>query len=141
MHLIKQTMAALTTIMLLIAPTGLEKANAAAKTGTTGWVTGYEAIRLGKSRERNGIVPTKIQCKNGKNDRGDFKKNLLIKVDYRVRDKKRPVQWVAAWHTAMKQFEIKYGRKGFKIVSRDSYVRGSGLKVHCALWHKSITKK
>jgi hypothetical protein len=134
----------LTTLIgfaILISPIIQVNAIAAAKTGTTGWVTGYEAIRLGKSRDRYGIVPTKIQCKNGKNNRGDFRKNLLVKVDYRFQDKKKPIYWAAAWHTAMKQFEIKYKRKGFKMVSRDSYVRGSGLRVHCALWHKKPKKK
>lgn len=108
--------------------------------GTTGWVNGYEARRLGKSRERHGVVLTKIQCKNGASDKGDFRKNMLIKADYRMQDKNAPVDWVVAWHTAMKQFEIKYERKGFKLVSRDSFRRATGLKIECALWHRPRKK-
>lgn len=112
----------------------------AAETYTTGWVTGYEIRRTdlyGKAK-RNHFLPTKISCKNGASDKGNYKDNMLLKIDYVDRDIKDPKRrdWKWRWATSIRKFEIENARKGFKLVSKDSFKRATGLVIKCAIWHR-----
>lgn len=103
---------------------------------TTGWINAYELRKIGKLSTRGAFVPTKIQCKNGSSNKGNIRKNIAIKADYRKQNPKAQIDWVGAWASSIKVHEIKYAKRGFKVVSRDSFVRGTDLRIHCVLWHR-----
>lgn len=132
------------SILLVSSPSQLQ-VSAALKSETTGWVNGYDLKKhkLYRSKERNKYLPVKIQCKSGSTAKGDIRKNMLIKIDFipRTQDKSETgTSWIWRWAPTMKPYETKNARRGYKLVSKDSFKRASGMKIECAVWHRPRKK-
>lgn len=100
---------------------------------STGWVNGYEWIRIAKTLTKNGEMPVSVVCKDS-NSKGLTNQSGVAKVELQ----KNPgnIAWYWAFGARVNQVRARLEKRGFKLVSYSEYRRASGLKIPCAIWHK-----
>jgi hypothetical protein len=100
----------------------------------TGWLTGDKALATFRKLEIQGLMPTRVQCRDS-NKRGlDF-----WETEYDVTMAKRPagLQYYWAVGNFYGNTKVKAEKLGYRQVSLSQYKRKkSGLVVRCAIWHK-----
>ena len=99
------------------------------------WITGHQLREQLVSMERRGMRPETIRCKS--NTHGDFqsRRNTLFNVKYEQNPEGG--RWYWAWGNYMDRYENRALRRGYQRVSLGGFTRNSGLRVNCAIWHKS----
>lgn len=100
---------------------------------STGWVTGYEWLRIWKSLEKNGELPVSVVCRDSAK-KGLSNASGLAKVE--IQPNPRKIAWSWAFGGKVQQAKKRYEARGYKLVSYSEYRRASGLKIACAIWHK-----
>ncbi|CAN7523505.1 hypothetical protein [Rhizobium sp. LjRoot254] len=100
---------------------------------STGWVSGFEWIRISKTLDKNGEMPVSVVCKDS-GSKGLTNISGLAKVE--IQKNPGNVAWYWAYGARVKQVKARLEKRGFKLVSFSEYRRSSGLKIPCAIWHK-----
>ena len=100
----------------------------------TGWLTGYKALSAFRKLERQGMMPTKVQCRDSNKRALD-----LWETEYNITVAKRPASKDYYWAVgdAYGRTRLRAEKEGYKQVSLGQYTRKkSGLTVRCAIWHR-----
>lgn len=105
----------------------------AAQARQTGWVNGYEWVRIAKTLRARGEMPMSVECKDS-NTVGLSRASGLANV--RIEKNTQGLKWYWAFGDRVARDGPKLAKAGYKLVSRSEYRRASGLKVPCAIWHK-----
>jgi hypothetical protein len=100
---------------------------------STGWVNGYEWLRISKTLTKNGEMPVSVVCKDS-NNRGLSFQSGLAKIE--IHQNTGNIAWYWAFGARVNQVKGRMENRGYKVVSYSEYRRASGLKVPCAIWHK-----
>lgn len=106
-------------------------ASRAAAVETTEWMAGTEAIML--APKLDGKLLLSIKCRDTPAI-GLNVGNLEYKISYSENPKKIKFLWAVGSHYG--PFERKAQKEGYRRVSFDQFVRPSGLKIRCGVWHK-----
>ncbi len=101
---------------------------------STGWITGYEWLRIWKSLEKTGEMPVSVVCKDSEK-KGLTNASGLAKVE--IQPNPRKIAWYWAFGNRVQQSKKRMEARGYKLVSYSEYRRASGLKIACAIWHKT----
>jgi hypothetical protein len=102
---------------------------------SSGWMTGYKAIKVYRKYQRDGYVPTGISCRDSKLRQLD-----VGETEYNVTFAKntKNLTWYWAVGNSYGPISRKAEKEGYKRVSFNQYTRPkSGLIVRCAIWHSS----
>ncbi len=100
----------------------------------TGWLTGDKALAAFRRLEGQGMMPTRVQCRDS-NKRG----LSFWETEYNVTVAKRPANMGYYWAVgdSYGRIKAKAEKEGYRQVSLGQYTRKkSGLIVRCAIWHK-----
>ncbi len=100
----------------------------------TGWITGKEWWIKSDELDKKHMLLTRLECKDSGSP-GLTLKSGLVRVHYERNTKNKRWWWYGTSNpkSAMKEME----KKGFHLVSKDSFVRkNSGLRLYCLLFHK-----
>jgi hypothetical protein len=108
-------------------------ASPAAFARSTGWVNGYEWIRISKTLAKNREMPVSVVCKDS-NSKGLTNQSGIAKVE--IQKNPGNVTWYWAFGDRVSRARQRLEKRGFKLVSYSEYRRASGLKIPCAIWHK-----
>lgn len=108
---------------------------APAHAASSGWVNANDLQRFSRNTLRSDNIPTAIACKNDDVVAGMDRRNTLVKVEYKSNPTHTPWRW--AWGGNVGKIGIDLTKKGYHLVSEDSFRRKSGLLIRCAIWSKS----
>ncbi len=101
---------------------------------SSGWINANELEHFSNKVLRKGNIPVKISCKNNDAVTGMDRRNTLVKIEYKANTKN--LQWRWGWGGNVGKWAARYKKEGYKMVSKSSFRRKSGLVVPCAIWHK-----
>lgn len=100
---------------------------------STGWVDGYEWVRIARTLSKNNEMPVSIVCKDTGTTDLTWKSGIA-KVE--IQKNPKNIKWHWAFGDSVGIVKPRVERDGFKLVSYSEFRRASGLKVACAIWHK-----
>ena len=97
----------------------------------TGWFKGKERYEIEKRLK--GKLLLEIECRDGR-----APGLHLAKDEFRVTYSDNPSNTKFLWAigNVFGAYKKRAEKRGFKLVSYNQYVRASGLKIPCAVWHK-----
>ncbi len=99
----------------------------------TGWINGYEWVRIAKTLRARREMPVSVECKDS-DTIGLSRASGLANV--RIEKNTQGLKWYWAFGDRVAKDGPKLTKAGYKLVSRSEYRRASGLKIPCAIWHK-----
>lgn len=109
---------------------------APAYAASSGWINANELVSFNNHVLKDGSlnIPTGIACKNNDAVPGMDRRNTMVKIEYQPNPKHEAWKW--AWGANVVKTGIDLTKKGYKLVSEDSFRRKSGLLIRCAIWNK-----
>ncbi len=101
---------------------------------TSDWMKGYDSFRFGDKLAKEGVLITRIECKDSGKVSLDYD-SALVRLTYEKNPKK--IGWLFTGWPNLPEVQRDYERKGYKLVQHTMFRREkTGLRLYCVLFHK-----
>jgi hypothetical protein len=102
---------------------------------TSEWMNGYDSFRFGNKLGREGMLVTRLECKDGGKVSLDYD-SALVRLTYEKNTKKIP--WLFTGWTNLQEVQRHYEGKGYQLVQHTMFRRQkTGLRLFCVLFYKN----
>ena len=101
------------------------------------WLDARDAQRIGRERERRGLIPIAIECRHDPDERDALVKPQ-VRLRWAVNDEQKLWRFKMTGRSrANDLLRAAYRQQGFDLVSRDTFETGQTDQAWmCEIWHK-----